>query len=89
MSIGDLEHAEPFKGYLSKTPIAVTGKFRLWTDLNLTKLPKSRLSRVSTTRILGFSMEGLDTMKAPAKKPAAKKPAAKAPAKKVAAKKKK
>ena len=37
----------------------------------------------------GLAMEGLTTMKAPAKKPAAKKPAAKAPAKKAPAKKKK
>ncbi|HEY8246323.1 MAG TPA: hypothetical protein VIG38_03445, partial [Hyphomicrobium sp.] len=32
--------------YLSKFPIVVTGKFRLWTGLILTKLVTSRPSRI-------------------------------------------
>ena len=77
--------------YLSKKSIVVSGKFRLFEDLNLTRLQSSRLNVSEVFRLLTESStrEGLRTMKAPAKKPAAKKPAAKAPAKKAPAKKKK
>ncbi len=57
--------------YLSKFPIVVTGKFRLWTGLILTRLvsvpTESNPIRLST---FGFTMEGRTTMKAKAKKPA-------------------
>ncbi len=66
----------------------VSGKFRLWMDLILTKLQWVRCeSRHRWPDSLGSLMEGRTKMKAKAKT-AAKKPAAKA-AKKAPAKKKK
>ncbi len=66
--------------YLSKFSIVVTGNFRLWMRLILTKL--GRPDGVEAIRLiqLGVTTEGLTIMKA--KKKAAKKPAKKAAKKK-------
>jgi hypothetical protein len=59
----------------------VTGKFRLWTGLILTKLV-SVPTESNPIRLLSFGCTNgrTNTMKAKAKKPAAKKAAAKKPA---------